>query len=95
MFRANILLKMNDSDVDAVSLTRSSGLHGECLSNIPTTHIRQTILGKTVKLPLGKKKENYSHLDKETLLKYNAKLFGKIQSTQSPRHYYDEIPNVF
>lgn len=36
MFRANILLKTNDSDVGAVSLRRSGGLHRECLSDIPT-----------------------------------------------------------
>lgn len=36
MFRAKILLKINDSDVGADSLRRSSGLHGECLSNIST-----------------------------------------------------------
>lgn len=37
MLRAKILLKMNDSDVGADSRRRSVGLHGEHLSNSPTS----------------------------------------------------------
>lgn len=35
MFRSIILLKMKDLDVDANNPRSSTGLHAECLSNIP------------------------------------------------------------